>query len=201
MLAVIQTIRQSVAMYKATKQWRPNQYMQQLTADGILYFFVYVYRLSFYHVRVPGQKLTSWIFFPTRNAFLNVVIILQNVPNETSTVIFFLFMVSFITIIPMTPRFIISVRELYDRDTRGQRRQGIDTGFGVLSQPTNSANMVVSAIAFANVSPGQGEDDLEDAEAVGVEVAGGHTHRARECDAEDSDAIQLERLRDGARQV
>ena len=41
-LAVIQTLKQSVEMYKATKQWQPNQYMQQLTADGILYFLVYV---------------------------------------------------------------------------------------------------------------------------------------------------------------
>ena len=42
-LAVIQTFKQSVQMYRATKQWQPNQYMQQLTADGILYFLVYVF--------------------------------------------------------------------------------------------------------------------------------------------------------------
>ncbi|KAF8126715.1 hypothetical protein EV363DRAFT_1173759 [Boletus edulis] len=41
-LAVFQTLKQSFEMYKATKQWQPNRYMQKLVADGILYFFVYV---------------------------------------------------------------------------------------------------------------------------------------------------------------
>lgn len=41
-LAVTQTVKQSIGMYKATKQWLPNKYMQQLTSDGILYFLVYV---------------------------------------------------------------------------------------------------------------------------------------------------------------
>ena len=54
----------------------------------------------------------------------------------------------------MMPRFIISVRELYDRDLRG-RRQGIDTGFGVSSQPISSGNATVSVIRFAGVAPGQ----------------------------------------------
>ncbi|KAF8545892.1 hypothetical protein OG21DRAFT_1317302 [Imleria badia] len=39
-LAVIQTMKQSVDMYNATKQWQLNQYMQQLMRDGILYFLV-----------------------------------------------------------------------------------------------------------------------------------------------------------------
>ncbi|KAF8452865.1 hypothetical protein L210DRAFT_3639310 [Boletus edulis BED1] len=41
-LAVFQTLKQSFEMYKATKQWQPNQYMQKLVGDGILYFIVYV---------------------------------------------------------------------------------------------------------------------------------------------------------------
>ena len=41
-LAVFQTLKQSVEMYKATKQWQPNGYMQQLGRDGILYFLAYV---------------------------------------------------------------------------------------------------------------------------------------------------------------
>ena len=39
-LAVTQSLRQLLRMYKATKQWHLNQYMQRLTADGILYFIV-----------------------------------------------------------------------------------------------------------------------------------------------------------------
>ena len=41
-LAVAQTLKQSVDMYKATKQWQPNQYMKLLVRDGIIYFIVYV---------------------------------------------------------------------------------------------------------------------------------------------------------------
>ncbi|KAF8126698.1 hypothetical protein EV363DRAFT_1452740 [Boletus edulis] len=40
--AVSQTLKQSFGMYKATKQWQPNRYMQKLVGDGILYFIVYV---------------------------------------------------------------------------------------------------------------------------------------------------------------
>ncbi|KAF8437497.1 hypothetical protein L210DRAFT_3505252 [Boletus edulis BED1] len=39
-LAAIQTLKQSVEMYQVTKQWKPNQYMQLLVKDGILYFVV-----------------------------------------------------------------------------------------------------------------------------------------------------------------
>ena len=46
-LAVISTLKESVAMYKATKQWRPNRYMQLFAKDGILYFFAYVSQFPF----------------------------------------------------------------------------------------------------------------------------------------------------------
>ena len=38
--AVGQTSRQLVLMHTATRQWHLNQYMQRLTADGIIYFIV-----------------------------------------------------------------------------------------------------------------------------------------------------------------
>ena len=41
-LAVTQTLKQSIDMYKATKQWQPNRYMERLVRDGILYFLAYV---------------------------------------------------------------------------------------------------------------------------------------------------------------
>ena len=60
------------------------------------------------------------------------------------------------TLFPAIPRFIIAVRELYDRNLRG-RWQGIDTGFGVSSQFISSENVAVSAIEFADVAPEQGQ--------------------------------------------
>ena len=90
----------------------------------------------------------------------------------------------YVTLCPIMPRFIISMRELYNHDLRGHW-QGIDTGFGVLSQPVSSGNAAVSAIQFADPAPGQEEGHMAEGEVVG------------------SEAIRLETrmLGDGTRQV
>ena len=78
----------------------------------------------------------------------------------------------------MMPRFIISVRELYDRDLR--RGQGVDTGFGVLSQPIASQHVALSAISFADVALGQDpvvEGDAIESEAIGLELLGDNTQQ------------------------
>ena len=103
---------------------------------------------------------------------------LQNALTLSSTLQLVLTLLYFISLCPMTPRFIISVRELYDRDLRGHR-QGIDTGFGVLSQPISNGNAAMSAIEFA---------------------AGKEQGQLAEGEVDDSEAIRLE-MRDGTRQV
>jgi len=50
-LALISTLKQLVEMYRATKQWQPNKYMQLLMREGILYFLVYV--TPFQHFQFP----------------------------------------------------------------------------------------------------------------------------------------------------
>ncbi|KAF8553830.1 hypothetical protein OG21DRAFT_1177121 [Imleria badia] len=181
-LAVTQTLKQSVGMYKATKQWQLNQYIKQLIGDGILYFLVYV--------------------------VYTITVILPNVPGITSTnpVLLFMASLSLLTMPPMMPRFIISIRELYECDLR-RRRDGIDSGFGVLSQPLASGNAVVSAIAIADINSGQtegqdqdrqvAEDDAEDLEA---EQLGDGTRQVVGGAADGSEAIH-EVLRDGACRV
>ncbi|KAG8212818.1 hypothetical protein J3R82DRAFT_11111, partial [Butyriboletus roseoflavus] len=42
MLVIIQFTRESLEMYKVTKQWRLNQFMNMLVMEGVLYFFMYV---------------------------------------------------------------------------------------------------------------------------------------------------------------
>ena len=42
MLALVQFVKQSLQMYRATKQWQINRYMGLLVRQGILYFVVYV---------------------------------------------------------------------------------------------------------------------------------------------------------------
>ena len=49
-LAVISTLKESVVMYKATKQWQPNHYIQLFAKDGIFYFLVYVSLFPFLSV-------------------------------------------------------------------------------------------------------------------------------------------------------
>lgn len=69
---------------------------------------------------------------------------------------------------PFIPHLIISVRELYDRELRA-RSQGIDTGFGVLSNPTSSGNAAMSAIVFAGATPLQDlgtEGVVEDSDLI-----------------------------------
>ena len=61
-----------------------------------------------------------------------------------------------ILLFTMLPRFMVGIRELYDRDSH-RDCQGIDSGFGILSRPATGENQTVSAIAFADITPGQPE--------------------------------------------
>lgn len=92
-------------------------------------------------------------------------------------------------IFPLMPRFIISVRELYDRDLRS-RWEGIDSGFGVLSQPVFSRNAVVSVIASAGVNFGQEQGQVVEDDAV--EVLGNGTGRVVVAEGENSQSIRVE---------
>jgi len=167
-LAVTQTLKESVHMYLATKQWQPNRYMQQLAKDGVLYFLV--------------------------NALYDINLIIQGTGINNTTSWFFLMGAFYVALCAMMPRFIIGVRELYDRDLRA-RWQGDDTGFGVLSQPIAIENAVVSAISFANVAPGQGqvaEGDEDDGEAARLGMLGEGKRQAEGDGDDESEAIQVE---------
>ncbi|KAF8434806.1 hypothetical protein L210DRAFT_3552406 [Boletus edulis BED1] len=122
-LAVTQTVKQSVEMYKVTKQWQLNRYMQLLVRDGILYFVVNVL-----------CQITSMLIYS---------------PNLSVTM---LFLSTFVYIIffALVPRFIISIRELYDHDTHG--RSHIDTGFGMRSRLNVGANTTMSAMVFTDAN-------------------------------------------------
>ncbi|KAF8437079.1 hypothetical protein L210DRAFT_3647405 [Boletus edulis BED1] len=126
-LAVTQTVRQSVEMYKATKKWQLNRYMQLLVRDGIFYFAMNV----LYHI-------TSLLFFLNNNAIL------------------WLSTFAYVYFYALVPRFIISIRELYDHDVHG--RFHIDTGFGIHSRSNVGANTTISAMAFTDDNLGERQD-------------------------------------------
>jgi len=147
-LAVMQTLTQSFYMYKATKHWQPNEYMKLLVRDGILYFLVNVLFDVPYFLTSTGVTL-----------YISMVCLTS------------------ILLCCMMPRFIISVRVLYDREP--DRQQGIDTGFGVSSQ-LDGQHAALSGIQFANIVPGEDqgmEGDENDAEAIRLEVVGGGAGR------------------------
>ena len=122
------------------------------------------------------------MFSPSRNLFYNLVGIIQDGTTINNDSAIILSMLSALALYPLMPRFIISVRELYDRDSRG-RWQGIDTGFGVLSQSVASEDGAASTIAFAEVAPAQDQIMQADQEDI------------------DTEAIQLEVVSDGGHQV
>ncbi|KAF8125321.1 hypothetical protein EV363DRAFT_638327 [Boletus edulis] len=148
-LAVISTLKESLELYKATKLWQPNQYMQRLLRDGILYFLV--------------------------NMLYNTHDIITTVVTTNATLPIYLATFSYIAICPLVPRFIISVRELYDQ--LRNRSWGVDTGFGVFSQPSQDAAIAVS---FTDVMPDQDQTMvgvMDEAEVIQLDALGGNTHR------------------------
>ena len=60
-LAVTQTLRESIDMYRATKQWQPNRYLKLLARHGIIYFFTYVG--GFLHIRLVSISTLSRSMF------------------------------------------------------------------------------------------------------------------------------------------
>ena len=68
-----------------------------------------------------------------------------------------LVILEYVPIYTLTPRFILNMRELYARDSRGRREGQIDTGFG-LSTPVPDGTMMV----FADAEQNEGLGDVED---------------------------------------
>ena len=86
--------------------------------------------------------LTSWPKSSSRNVLYNITLVMQNGTPLNIT----LATVGYMVICPVMPRLILSIRELYDQDLHG-RWQGIDTGFGVVSQPLSNWNVAVTTTA------------------------------------------------------
>ena len=69
-----------------------------------------------------------------------------------------LFILEYVPVFTLSPRFIMSIRELYARDVQGRRGEGIDTGFG-LSSDRGAGR---SAIVFADVEQNEGLEHIEE---------------------------------------
>ncbi|KAF8119164.1 hypothetical protein EV363DRAFT_1593394 [Boletus edulis] len=140
--AVSQTLKQSFEIYKATKQWQPNRYMQKLVGDGILYFIAYV--------PVSPSFLSGALSFNVLYQIFDVLSFTQTQYNTAASILLATF--PYIIFYTLIPRFIIGIRELYDRDTHG--RFHIDTGFGVRSRSSVGLDTTVSAMVFVDGDQG-----------------------------------------------
>jgi hypothetical protein len=113
--------------------------------------------------------------------FLIIATLPLNVTNPILSL--FLNFFAYVPLIPVVPRFIIGIRELYDKDSRRGCIQEIDTGFGMFSQAFVSRGTIAPAIAFADNAPVQdqsmsmeeyaGESDVIRIERFGDDAAGG----------------------------
>lgn len=147
-LVVIQFVRQSVQMYRITKQWQVNRYMILLFRQGILYFLVYV--TSFPRSLAEQSVLTmtshgSTLVFGLVN--LPTQCLFDTLTKGLPPVLFVAFNVPLFT---LTPRFILSIRVMYARNLRRDRQgYGIDTGFGFSSPSHTGANR--TTMVFADI--------------------------------------------------
>jgi len=127
-LAVIPTLKYSINMYRVTKTWQSNRSIKLLLKEGAVYFVV--------------------------NLLFNIV---NAITLANFDFLIFLDSFSYAVSCTIVPRFIISIRALYDRDQRN-RYQGLDTGFGMCSQTVGHQN---TATAFSGISFGPTMEDME----------------------------------------
>lgn len=147
----------------------PNRYISLLVREGVLYFAAYV---PFPPARLFGietqqeadllhasslrhllYNINSFIAGPTNANSVGVVGILTDV-------------LSYILLFILCPRFIMSVRELYNRDTQyGWRRgSGIDSGFGF----GGGGNAAMGSIRFVDGEVSITEERATDVPMVNI---------------------------------
>ncbi|KAF8548554.1 hypothetical protein OG21DRAFT_749816 [Imleria badia] len=139
-LAIIQFVRQSLQMYRVTKQWQISRYTSLLVREGILYFFaVFLFSLL--------DALNGSGTIPAEGWQADLSIFLEYVPMYA-----------------LSPRSILNIRKLYARDVQGRRGDGIDSGFGLSSSGRGAGG---TEIVFADVEQSH---ELEDLEEIPMEV-------------------------------
>ncbi|KAG9309449.1 hypothetical protein JVU11DRAFT_10418 [Chiua virens] len=125
--ALVQFIKQSLQSHRETKQWQLNRYMTLLVKQGMIYFFA-IFLVNLIDVLNTSGKLP----------LAGSQITLSYIP-------------AYVALFSLTPRFIISVRELHTHTVRGGRAVGIDTGFGFSA--ISSSDVLEAEMIFADVEP------------------------------------------------
>jgi len=153
-LALVPSVQQSIAMYQTTKRWEPNRYISLIIKEGVAYYIC----LNFLD-NIP-----------------NVVATLDNLNGDhwhLNPVGWFMIEFFYNTsMFPIVPRFVISMRELFDKDSRGQL-EGIDSAFGISSRSGNVAGLDTS-VSGIPVADGISHPGEEGGEEIQLEVVRGN---------------------------
>ena len=152
--AIVRFVQQSLQTYRLTKQWQLNRYLRLLVRQGILYFLSYVFPLR--------STTTMYILLPTflhsilLFSIFDVLGLLGNFSAGWQADLFFI--LGYVPVYTLSPRFILSIRDLYARDVRGKHDSEIDTGFGLSSGRTAGG----SVILFADVEQNEELEGIEE---------------------------------------
>ena len=160
MLVMFQFIKQSLQMYRARKQWQLNHYITMIFREGLLYFILYV------PIFLPIPYISADKTYPTITRYnsalifniSNVLFALGKSPSS-GWQFYTLYIVEGVPVFVLIPRFIINMRQLYEHDLQGARRDDIDSGFGLGSlSARNAAGTMMFADNEQNEELEQGED-------------------------------------------
>ncbi|KAF8122305.1 hypothetical protein EV363DRAFT_1182854 [Boletus edulis] len=132
-LAITQTLKESVRFYRAMNQWQINEFVGLLARDGIFYFAM--------------------------NVVFNISVVLQQGPQWNTASLLILSMLNFVSFCPLVPRFVLDLREMHDRSLVGNSVHGLDSASGGWSQPIPAfARDVTTSGMLSSSDIGSGED-------------------------------------------
>jgi len=123
-LASAQFARGSLEIYRATKQWQLNRYMNLLVWQSVVYFLI------FFLLNLLNILSAIFHILPKEGRFTVLYLPAELVPAYT-----------------LTPRFIFSIRELYAHNIQSGYGSMMDSGFG-LSGRSDMTAMVFEDLIF-----------------------------------------------------
>ena len=97
-------------------------------------------------------------------SLINVLEFAANVPSDQGWIVL-VTAIQFVPAFTVAPRLVLSLRELYARDSRGRRGGDIDTAFGMTSVSGQSA--AVTTMMFAGAGQNEVEEIQMEARAIG----------------------------------
>ena len=172
LLVAIQFIKELLQMYKATKRFQMNRYMNLLAREGMTYFAAYVCVPIRSHISLPMLLNERWFVMNSTLTYAFVVLLtdVARIPTDGWRAIV-LGPISSVAMVTLVPRFILTLRRLYERDLQG-RHCGSNNDMALGLSSASGRHAPVSTIVFANVEQNEGLEEYDERRMEGVEVGG-----------------------------